>query len=99
MVTVEFQRSVEVGQSFVAEEIGHIEWVLPMDVADAWQIYQQYRDKKWSFTDCVSRVVMERLGIQTAFALSRKHLELALALMPDLDAIRCEVQGELTDIA
>ena len=42
---------------------------LQVDVFRAWQVYQDFEDKNWSFTDCVSRVVMERLGIQTAFAL------------------------------
>jgi len=37
-------------------------------VAQAWQVFATYRDKGWSFTDCVSRVVIERLGIATAFA-------------------------------
>jgi predicted nucleic acid-binding protein len=37
-------------------------------VADAWRVFSTYRDKGWSFTDCVSRVVMERLGITTAAA-------------------------------
>ena len=29
---------------------------------------RQYQDKGWSFTDCVSRVIMQRLDIRTAFA-------------------------------
>ena len=38
------------------------------DFADAWKVFQQFRDKQWSFTDCTSRVVMERLGIGRALA-------------------------------
>lgn len=38
------------------------------DFARAWEIFKRYNDKDWSFTDCTSRVVMERLGIQRAFA-------------------------------
>lgn len=38
------------------------------DFADAWTIFRTYNDKEWSFTDCTSRVLMERLGIKEAFA-------------------------------
>jgi predicted nucleic acid-binding protein len=31
-------------------------------------VFQRFHDKEWSFTDCTSRVVMQRLGIQRAFA-------------------------------
>jgi len=31
-------------------------------------LFRDYADKRWSFTDCTSKVVMERLGIRTAFA-------------------------------
>jgi uncharacterized protein len=64
----EFQRAVRLGASLFAGEIAHIEWVMPDDVRQAWAIFQRYKDKDWSFTDCVSRVVMERLVIRTAFA-------------------------------
>ena len=33
-----------------------------------WEIFQRFNDKEWSFTDCTSYIVMERLGIQRAFA-------------------------------
>jgi predicted nucleic acid-binding protein len=29
---------------------------------------ERYSDKGWSFTDCTSRIVMERMKISTAFA-------------------------------
>jgi predicted nucleic acid-binding protein len=38
------------------------------DVRKATAIFFRFSDKEWSFTDCTSRVVMERLGIQRAFA-------------------------------
>lgn len=38
------------------------------DFLQAWELFRRYDDKAWSFTDCTSRVIMERLGIQRAFA-------------------------------
>ena len=38
------------------------------DLQKATDIFFQFADKNWSFTDCTSRVVMERLGIRRAFA-------------------------------
>ena len=65
----EAQRARRLGQQLIEGRIASIEWVVQNDILRAWQIYQDYEDKNWSFTDCVSRVVMERLGIRTAFAL------------------------------
>lgn len=49
---------------------GHCEMirVSDTDLELATDIFFDFADKKWSFTDCTSRVVMERLGIQMAFA-------------------------------
>lgn len=64
----EYQRAVEIGPQLLRGEVCGLEWVQPVDVERAWQVFSSYRDKGWSFTDCVSRVVMDRLGIDTAFA-------------------------------
>jgi uncharacterized protein len=46
------------------------------DLADeAWRVFEQFNvDKQWSFTDCVSYVVMKQQGITEAFAFDR-HFE------------------------
>ena len=64
----EFPRALEVGPALLGGHICRLEWVSPADVSAAWQVFSTYRDKGWSFTDCVSRVVMERLRVDAAVA-------------------------------
>jgi len=64
----EFQRALEVGPSFFNGDVCNLEWVSQADVANGWRVFSTYRDKGGSFTDCISRVVMERLRITTAVA-------------------------------
>ncbi len=62
-------RRVDVlGRQILEELVCQLEWVKPNDVYKAWTFFDSYRDKGWSFTDCVSRAVMERLQIAEAFA-------------------------------
>jgi predicted nucleic acid-binding protein len=42
--------------------------VVESDFRAATTLFFDFADKDWSFTDCTSRVIMERLGIQRAFA-------------------------------
>jgi predicted nucleic acid-binding protein len=71
----EYQRDLEVGPSLFNGDVCELAWVTPADVADAWQVFSAYHDKDWSCTDCVSRVMMERLGITTAVAFDKHFRE------------------------
>ena len=64
----EFQRARRLGGSILNGTIARFERVAAADLDAAWNVFCQFRDKAWSFTDCTSRVVMERLSISTAFA-------------------------------
>ena len=64
----EFERAVRLGECILGGTVARLEWVTPADVEIAWHVFRQFRDKQWSFTDCTSRVVIERLSINTAFA-------------------------------
>jgi predicted nucleic acid-binding protein len=60
--------AMKLGPLLLDQSLANLEWVVPDDIRQAWAVFQTYRDKAWSFTDCVSRVVMERKGILQAFA-------------------------------
>jgi predicted nucleic acid-binding protein len=64
----ESTRARQFGQRAFEESICRIAWVERADVIQAWIAFEQFRDKAWSFTDCLSRTVMLRLGIGEAFA-------------------------------
>lgn len=64
----EHRRALELGRDLFDGRLARVEWVMPTDVLQAWEVFQKFHDKAWSFTDCVSRVVMGRLDITCAFA-------------------------------
>lgn len=64
----EAQRISDLGRRILEERVCRLIWVDKSDVFKAWTVFDSYRDKGWSFTDCVSRVVIERLSIAEVFA-------------------------------
>jgi hypothetical protein len=48
--------------------LAEVVWIAQSDVEAAWRVFDRFRDKDWSFTDCVSYAVIERLKITSAFA-------------------------------
>ena len=68
LVRGEIPIAMKIGPLLLDQSLATLEFVMPQDVREAWSVFQSYRDKKWSFTDCVSRVVMQRMGVAEAFA-------------------------------
>ena len=63
-----YKVAVEVGQKLWDESIANLIRVMPEDEKRAWEIFVKYRDKTFSFTDCSSFALMERIGITEVFA-------------------------------
>lgn len=74
MSRVNPQMAIRTGETLLETDMAHIEHITEEDIAQAWAIFKRHHDKRWSFTDCTSKVVIERLGIQEAFAFD-KHFE------------------------
>lgn len=49
---------------------------------EAWEIFERYSDKDFSFTDCTSFVVMERGRIESAFTFDRHFQQYGLKTLP-----------------
>ena len=60
--------AVRAGQQLWAEEVSRLVRVTPADEVLAWSIFTRHADKGYSFTDCTSYAMMQRLGIDTVFA-------------------------------
>ena len=63
-----YKVAVEIGQKLWDESIANLIHVMPEDEKKAWEIFVKYRDKTFSFTDCSSFALMERIGITEVFA-------------------------------
>jgi predicted nucleic acid-binding protein len=64
----EQDRAFILGEQVLSETISSLHLVTVREVQLAFDVFRKFGDKRWSFTDCVSRVVMEELKITTAFA-------------------------------
>jgi uncharacterized protein len=56
------------GEAIWQQRVAQIEYVTVEDITRTWEVFRQYDDKDWSFTDCTSKVIIERLRIPHAFA-------------------------------
>lgn len=47
-----------------------------------WRYFQQYQDKQYSLTDCISFVVMQQRGISTALAFDNHFTQAGFQKLP-----------------
>jgi predicted nucleic acid-binding protein len=60
--------ATRLGQQIWDEEVTRLVRVTPEDEMRAWTIFTRYEDKGFSYTDCTSFALMERLHLGSAFA-------------------------------
>lgn len=77
----QFAQALTMNHRFLSGKLVRLEWVSRQDYEAAADIFDRFRDKGWSFTDCTSRVVMERLGIGRAFAFDEHFRQFGPATM------------------
>lgn len=63
------QEATTLGESLYAEKIARIHWTTPDEERTAFAYFKQHRDQTYSVTDCLSFVVMDKLGLREALAI------------------------------
>ena len=61
-------RSMVLGEQFFRGSLATVYYLTEADIRLTWQLFRQFSDKAWSFTDCSSKVVIDRLQLTRAFA-------------------------------
>lgn len=72
----EFRRIVTESESL------QVVWTPSDRFWEAWVRLEGHSDKRWSFTDCLSFITMESLGIRTAFGFDSDFLQAGFELRP-----------------
>lgn len=67
--------AIPFGQKLWDQEISTLVRITEEDEERAWGIFRQYKDKGFSFTDCTSFALMERLDINTVFAFDEHFIQ------------------------
>jgi uncharacterized protein len=62
-------RALALGESFFNGSIATLYHLSEDDVQMSWAVFRQYDDKEWSFTDCTSKLMMDKLQISQALSL------------------------------
>jgi len=57
-------------------------WIDPGHFESALKLFVERKDKRWSFTDCTSFVVMRELGIPRAFSFDQNFQEAGFTRLP-----------------
>lgn len=73
-------RAIEYTQQIIAPDL-QLVFVTDGDFYAAKNLFKKFKDKNWSFTDCVSFIVMKRLGITTAFSFDRHFTQAGFNLL------------------
>jgi predicted nucleic acid-binding protein len=59
--------AVQFGEDIRASRVLRVEYLTADAIEAAWRIFRAFADKDFSFTDCTSFALMERLGLEAAF--------------------------------
>lgn len=68
-------KAIEIGNRLLSSPSVQFIHIDPPLFQEAWRYFMQHPDKSYSFTDCVSFIVMKRLGIKTALTLDKHFLQ------------------------
>lgn len=74
--------AVKFGEMAFSGELCRVEYITKTDQQKAWQLFLKYHDHCFSFTDCTSFILMNRLGIQTAVAIDQDFRRFGVLCLP-----------------
>jgi len=75
-------KAVEVGNRLLESSIVRLIHVDEALFHVGWRYFKKHDDKSYSITDCISFVVMERLGIHTALAFDKHFVQAGFEKLP-----------------
>ena len=60
-------RALQIGEEFFHGLLTSVHYLNEEEIIETWDTFKKFSDKDWSFTDCSSKVIIEKFGITHAF--------------------------------
>ncbi len=73
----------QLGRTLREQRVARLERVTAKDEAAAWSIFEQQHDKRYSFTDCTSFVLVQRLALPLCLAIDSDFRAFGLHCLPN----------------
>jgi uncharacterized protein len=75
--------ALALGDAFFDGTLTKIHHLSAAEFRGSWQIFRQFSDKNWSFTDCTSKLLLEKLRIQQVVAFDNHFYQFgSIVLLP-----------------
>jgi predicted nucleic acid-binding protein len=75
-------KAVELGKRLISSSSVQLIHVNESLFFEAWQYFEQFSDKSYSLTDCISFVLMEQLKIRTALTFDNHFVQAGFERLP-----------------
>lgn len=75
-------KAVELGNNLLSSRLFNVVHVNEELFYEAWRYFQKNKDKRYSLTDCVSFVLMKKLGITEALTFDRHFVQAGFLKLP-----------------
>lgn len=67
----ENRKALQIGELFFNGSLASLHYLSEEEILETWQVYKSFSNKDWSFTDCASKVIIEKFGITHAFSFDK----------------------------
>lgn len=75
-------KAVNIGKSLILSSSIELIYVDEKLFKAGWKYFRQYQDKRYSFTDCISFLLMEENGIQKALTFDQHFEQAGFRILP-----------------
>ena len=75
------QQSIMAGKALLTSQLIQLVYVAPEYLMRTWELYQKYKDKKFSFTDVSCFAIMENFKIHKAFSFDHEFVQAGIELV------------------
>jgi len=74
--------AIKVGKNILASRVTRLIIINKEIFYEAWKLFEEYRDKGWSFTDCTSFSIMNKYNIKYAFTFDEHFKQAGFNTLP-----------------